>query len=209
MMASLSALSIAGLVYFVCGFAWQGFIGSPGHSPDSVGQGMELDRRGAILLSQAGARWFCRFSGRIAANFLRRPGGVDSARQRRGPLAPSRKLPLDRDSGRLDISAFCALGLGWRLARAARRQLRTGSRIPRCRRSQLDPCVGRPHCLVGNLDFGPSAREIFRGRHGSRDPRPQRSPCHVRLPAGLVGWFGLNSAGAILVHRRRTCPGQS
>jgi ammonium transporter, Amt family len=31
MMASLSALSVAGLAYFVCGFAWQGFIGSPGH----------------------------------------------------------------------------------------------------------------------------------------------------------------------------------
>jgi Amt family ammonium transporter len=32
MMASLCALAVAGLAYFVCGFAWQGFIGSPGHS---------------------------------------------------------------------------------------------------------------------------------------------------------------------------------
>src|ERR1019366_7380551 len=31
MMASLCALAVAGLAYFVCGFAWQGFIGSPGH----------------------------------------------------------------------------------------------------------------------------------------------------------------------------------
>jgi ammonium transporter, Amt family len=31
MMASLCALAIAGLAYFVCGFAWQGFIGSPAH----------------------------------------------------------------------------------------------------------------------------------------------------------------------------------
>src|ERR1700686_39580 len=31
MMASLSALAVAGLVYFVCGFAWQGFIGTPAH----------------------------------------------------------------------------------------------------------------------------------------------------------------------------------
>ena len=31
MMSSLSALSVAGLVYFVCGFGWQGYIGSPGH----------------------------------------------------------------------------------------------------------------------------------------------------------------------------------
>src|SRR5579859_308424 len=31
MMASLCALAVAGLAYFVCGFAWQGFIGGPGH----------------------------------------------------------------------------------------------------------------------------------------------------------------------------------
>ena len=31
MMASLCALAVAGLAYFVCGFAWQGFIGSPSH----------------------------------------------------------------------------------------------------------------------------------------------------------------------------------
>jgi Amt family ammonium transporter len=32
MMASLSALAVAGLAYFVCGFAWQGAIGGAGHS---------------------------------------------------------------------------------------------------------------------------------------------------------------------------------
>jgi Amt family ammonium transporter len=31
MMASLCALAVAALAYFVCGFAWQGFIGGPGH----------------------------------------------------------------------------------------------------------------------------------------------------------------------------------
>ncbi len=31
MMASLSALAVAGLAYFVCGFAWQGVIGGPAH----------------------------------------------------------------------------------------------------------------------------------------------------------------------------------
>ena len=31
MMASLTALAVAGLAYFVCGFAWQGFIGGPAH----------------------------------------------------------------------------------------------------------------------------------------------------------------------------------
>src|SRR5712671_844491 len=31
MMAALSTLSVAAIVYFVCGFSWQGFIGRPGH----------------------------------------------------------------------------------------------------------------------------------------------------------------------------------
>jgi ammonium transporter, Amt family len=31
MMASLCALAVAGLAYFVCGFAWQGYIGGPSH----------------------------------------------------------------------------------------------------------------------------------------------------------------------------------
>jgi len=32
MMASLCALAIAGIAYFVCGFAWQGYVGGPSHS---------------------------------------------------------------------------------------------------------------------------------------------------------------------------------
>jgi len=31
MMAAISSLSVAAVVYFICGFAWQGFIGRPGH----------------------------------------------------------------------------------------------------------------------------------------------------------------------------------
>ena len=31
MMAVICTLSIAAIVYFICGFAWQGFIGRPGH----------------------------------------------------------------------------------------------------------------------------------------------------------------------------------
>src|ERR1700726_749394 len=32
MMAAVSAFAVAAIVYFICGFAWQGFIGIPGHS---------------------------------------------------------------------------------------------------------------------------------------------------------------------------------
>jgi Amt family ammonium transporter len=38
MMASLTALAVAGLAYFVCGFAWQGFIGGPGRTLNLSGK---------------------------------------------------------------------------------------------------------------------------------------------------------------------------
>jgi ammonium transporter, Amt family len=39
MMSSLCAVSIAALVYFVCGFAWQGFAGGPAHVVNFGGKG--------------------------------------------------------------------------------------------------------------------------------------------------------------------------
>ena len=53
MMASLCALAVAGLAYFVCGFAWQGFIGGPAHSFHAVRKKLELDCRGIFLFSQS------------------------------------------------------------------------------------------------------------------------------------------------------------
>ncbi len=38
MIASLSALSVAGLIYFFCGFSWQGFVGMPGHTFTLLGK---------------------------------------------------------------------------------------------------------------------------------------------------------------------------
>ncbi|HEY6291329.1 MAG TPA: hypothetical protein VI455_07160, partial [Terriglobia bacterium] len=31
MMAAMSVIAVSALVFFVCGFAWQGFIGGPAH----------------------------------------------------------------------------------------------------------------------------------------------------------------------------------
>jgi Amt family ammonium transporter len=41
MMASLTALAVAALAYFVCGFAWQGYIGMPGHVLTLGGKGWD------------------------------------------------------------------------------------------------------------------------------------------------------------------------
>jgi len=39
MMASLSTVSVAALMYFFCGFSWQGFIAMPGHIVEVYGKG--------------------------------------------------------------------------------------------------------------------------------------------------------------------------
>jgi Amt family ammonium transporter len=42
MMASLCSLAVAALIYFVCGFAWQGYIGGRGHSIELSGKSWNL-----------------------------------------------------------------------------------------------------------------------------------------------------------------------
>src|ERR1700737_4875634 len=130
MMAAISTLSIAAIVYFVCGFAWQGFIGRPGH-----------------IFALSGKSW----SWIAAEPFFFRGLALDGSPASLAALLQifcvglAALIPLgsgaDRfgcDPGWLDLSAFCALGLGGRLAGAARRQLRTRSRIYRRRGSELD-----------------------------------------------------------------------
>ena len=54
MMASLCVVSVAAIVYFLFGFAWQGYAGSPGYELVIGAQGLELDWVRAIFLSQDG-----------------------------------------------------------------------------------------------------------------------------------------------------------
>src|SRR5258708_328722 len=72
-------------------------------------QGLELDRRGTILLSRTCAGRLGRLSGCVAANFLRRFSGCNSAGERRRSLASACELPFDGTAGGMDISAFRAL----------------------------------------------------------------------------------------------------
>ena len=205
MMASLSALSVAGLVYFVCGFAWQGFIGRPGSHPHSFGQGMELDRRGAILLSRAGAGRFslplwprcCKFSASGLAALIPLGSGADRWRLRASCLSTALLAGWT-----YPLFAHWVWGGGWLAQLGANYGLGHGF---------LD--VGGAssiHVLGGlygpgrHLDSRPAAREIFRGRHGARDPRPQCSSCVVRLPAGLARMVGAQFRRRDPVYRRRT-----
>jgi len=53
MLASLCVMAVAAIVYFVCGFAWEGFAGRPAHSILVAGK-LELDRGRTSLLPRAG-----------------------------------------------------------------------------------------------------------------------------------------------------------
>ncbi len=50
MMSSLCALSVAALVYFVCGFAWQGYFGGPGYQLVLSGRGWNWIAAGPFFL---------------------------------------------------------------------------------------------------------------------------------------------------------------
>ena len=54
-------------------------------------------------------------------------------------LAAGRRVRLDRDPGRLDLSVVRALGVGRRMAGPAWREFRTRPRFCRCGRRRLDP----------------------------------------------------------------------
>ena len=159
---------------------------------------MELDRGAAILFSEARAEWIRRVTSGLASNLLRWSSGPDSIGKRRGPLATWRDLPFHSISGGVYLSVFCALGLGWRLARTVGSKLWARTRISRRRGSQLHPCTGRADGFGSYLILRPR-----RGKY-SADGMAPAIPGHNAILVlfgcllALLGWLGLNSAGAIL-----------
>jgi Amt family ammonium transporter len=198
MMASLCALAVAGLAYFVCGFAWQGFMGSPGH-----------------ILSLSGKNWNW-----IAAEpfFFRKlsfDGSVSSltALLQIFCVGLSALIPLGSGADRWRLRAIClstallaaviypifahwVWGGGW-LA-----QLGVNYGIGR---GFLDAGGAGTIQAVGGLT-ALAVTWILSPRRGkySADGMAPAIPGHnvVLVLFGcvlaLVGWIGLNSAGSIL-----------
>ena len=198
MMSSLVALSVAGLVYFACGFAWQGFTGSPGH---------------VLMLSGKAWNW-------IAAEpfFFRRLALNGSAASLASLLqifsvGLAALIPLGSGADRWRLRASClstALLAAWTYPLFAH-WVWGGGWL-----AQLGVNCGLGH---GFLDVGgASSIHVLGGltalavtwllgpRRGkySADGMAPAIPGHnaVLVSFGcllaLVGWFGLNSAGAIL-----------
>jgi ammonium transporter, Amt family len=198
MMSSLCVLAVAALAYFVCGFAWQGFIGGPAHIA-SVG-GKEWD-------------WIA------AGPFFMRHQSVDGSSASLVALLGmlsvglAALIPLGSGADRWRLGACCvstALLAGWTYPLFAH-WVWGGGWL-----AQLGSNYGLGH---GFLDTGGAATiqavggltalsiawilGARRGKYG-RDGMPTAIPGHnaVLVMFGcllaLLGWLGLNSAGAIL-----------
>ena len=118
---------------------------------------------------------------RMAGSHRRGTGGPHPARQRRRPLAARRHLRIDRPALGLRLPAIRTLDVGRRLARAAGHELRSRTRLSRCRRLGHDPRRRRIDGARDHLDRGPSPRQVFFRRHADGDPRPQRRAGAVRV----------------------------
>jgi ammonium transporter, Amt family len=198
MLSSLCVIGVAAAVYFVCGFAWQGFIGGPEH---------------VTMVGGTGWSW-------IAAErlFLRGPWSGGSA----GLLAAclgmfsvslAALIPLGSGSDRWRLGAACAstaLLAGWTFPLFAH-WVWGGGWL-----AQLGVNYGLGH---GFLDAGGSGTIqtvggltalsiawILGPRRGkySAEGMPAAIPGHNAIFVlfgcllALVGWLGLNCAGAIL-----------
>ena len=198
MMASLCALAVAGVAYFVCGFAWQGFIGGPAHSFDLSGKTwnwivaeplffrkLAFDGSAASLV--AAFQFFCVG----LAALIPLGSGADRWRLRAICLSTGMLAALT-----YPLFAHWVWGGGW-LA-----QLGVNYGIGR---GFLDVGGAGSIQVVGGLTalavtwiLGPR-----RGKY-SADGMAPAIPGHNAVLVlfgcvlALVGWIGLNSAGAIL-----------
>lgn len=198
MLASLCVVAVAALVYFACGYSWQGFAGRPAH---------------VITVSGKAWNW-------IAAEpfFLRSvqfdgsPASLAACLQMLS-VGLAAMIPLGSGSDRWRLPAICAStallagltypvfahwvwGGGWLAQLGAHYGLGRGF---------LDAGGGSTIQAVGGLTALAIAWIVGprRGKY-SPDGMPTAIPGHnavlvlLGCVLALVGWLGLNSAGAIL-----------
>jgi len=196
MLSSLAILAVAVLVYFFCGFSWQGFAAGPAHVVTVAGNhgtGLRPNR----FLSRVAAG---RLAGLVVAllQMFSGPGGADSAGRRNRPLALGRRLCIQRSSGRLHLPDIRPLGVGRRVAGATGGELRPGARLFGCGRRRLHSSGGRLTAWSIACILGPRRGKYAMG--GAPAAIPGHNAVLVLLGCflALAGWFGLNCAGSIL-----------
>jgi Amt family ammonium transporter len=207
MMSSICVLAVAALAYFVCGFAWQGFAGGPAH-----------------VASVGGKEWNWIASGHF---FLHREvldGTPASLAALLGMLSAGLAglIPLGSGADRWRLGACCAstaVLAGWTYPLFAH-WVWGGGWL-----AQLGTNYGLGHGFVDTGGAGTiqavggltalSIAWLLGARRGkyTHDGMPTAIPGHngVLVMLGcvlaLLGWLGLNSAGAIVYNG--TEPGQT
>jgi ammonium transporter, Amt family len=198
MLTSLSVIAVAAIVYFVCGFSWQGFAGQPAHVFTMGGRvwswisaeplflrGLRLDDAPASL-----AAWLQMLSVGLAALI---PLGSGADRWRMGASAASTALLAGCT---YPLFAHWVWGGGWLVQLGVNCGLGHGF---------VDAGGSSSIHVVGGLT-ALSIAWILGPRRGKYGPNglPNAIPGHnaVLVLTGCmlawVGWLGLNSAGGIL-----------
>jgi Amt family ammonium transporter len=198
MLSPLAVIGVAAAVYFICGFAWQGYIGSPVHSVTLAGKPWSLIGAGSIFFGglplDAGpaslAAWSQMFAVGLAALI---PLGAAGDRWRLAASCASTALL----AGFIyPLFAHWVWGGGWLAQLGLNASLGRGF---------LDAGGASSIQVVGGLT-ALSVAWILGPRQGkySSGGMPTAIPGHnsVYVLFGcfmtFVGWLGLNIAGAIL-----------
>lgn len=198
MLTSLSVISIAALVYFICGFAWQGFVGRPAHTFTVAGRGwnwiaaepffmrgLELNGSPASL-----AAWLQMLSVGLAALI---PLAAGADRWRFGATCASTALLA---GWTYPLFAHWVWGGGWLAQLGMNYGLGQGF-VDAGGASSIQ-VVGGLTALAIAWILGPR-----RGKY-SLEGMPTAIPGHNTVFVlfgcllALLGWSGLNSAGAML-----------
>ena len=198
MLASLCVVAVAALVYFACGFAWQGYVGRPAHVITLAGKGWSWLAAEPFFLrgfrpdgSQASlALWLQMLSVGLAALI---PLGAGADRWRLPAACASTALLAGIT---YPLFAHWVWGGGWLAQLGANYGLGRGF---------VDAGGGSSIQAVGGL-AALAIAWILGPRHGKYSPEgiPAAIPGHnavlvlLGCALALVGWLGLNSAGAIL-----------
>ncbi len=198
MMASLCALAVAALAYFVCGFAWQGYIGGPAHEITFAGKNWnwisaepfffrKLSFDGSAVSLAAFFQIFCVG----LAALIPLGSGADRWRLRASCLSTAVLAAIT-----YPLFAHWVWGGGWLAQLGANYGIGRGF---------LDAGGASSIQVLGGLT-ALSATWILGPRRGkySADGMAPAIPGHNAVLVlfgcmlAMVGWIGLNSAGAIL-----------
>jgi len=197
MMASLCALAVAGLVYFVCGFAWQGFVGGSAHSIELGGKSWNWVAAEPFFFRKLASNGFASLAALFQvlcvglAALIPLGSGADRWRLRASCLSTGVFAALT-----YPLFAHWVWGGGWLAQLGANYGIGRG--FVDAGGASTIQVLGGLTALSVTWILGPR-----RGKY-SADGMAPAIPGHNAVLVlfgcllALVGWTGLNSAGAIL-----------